>query len=126
MNENQLSEQIIGAAIEVHKEFGGPGLLESVYQTALEHELTQRGYDVQTEINQPIFYKGVKLEKQFRIDILVNSKVIVECKAVETLHPSAKSQLLTYLRLSQLKLGLIINFGASYINRGINRVANNL
>jgi len=109
MHENDISYQCIGAAIEVHKNVG-PGLLESTYENALAYDLKLLGYDVQQQVAMPFVYKEVKLDVGYRIDLLVNKKVIIEVKSVETLAPVHYAQLLTYLRLSGVKLGLLINF----------------
>ncbi len=111
MTENEISGTILDAAITVHQTIGGPGLLESYYETALAYELEQRGLDVETQKYIPIVYKGVKIGTPFRLDMLVENKVIVECKALEKNNPIFAVQVLTYLRLTNLKLGLVINFG---------------
>ena len=119
-----LTGKIIGAAIEVHKVLGGPGLLESVYEEALCEELRELGLDVKRQVLCPIIYKGKELANPFRIDILVEDKVVVECKAVSENNPLFASQCLTYMRLSNRRTGLVINFGRSQIKDGITRVAN--
>lgn len=126
MEENKLSYQIIAAAIEVHKTLGGPGLLEAVYEEALVYELDCRGLDVVRQKLIPIDYKGVTLATPLRVDILVNELVIVECKSVLDHNPIFETQLLTYLRLTNLRLGLVINFGTKYVKSGIKRVVNGL
>lgn len=120
---NQLSNQIIGAAIEVHRTLG-PGLLESAYETCLCHELTLRNIPFERHVQLPVQYKGVKLEAGYRIDILVDQLVIVELKAAERLEPIHQAQLLTYLRLRQIWLGLLINFNVPVLKHGIKRMAN--
>jgi GxxExxY protein len=125
MHENEISEKIIGAAIEVHKILG-PGLLESVYEEALCHELYLRGINFLRQQNVPIPYKGVKLGTVLRLDLLVEDKVIVDLKAKTRLSEIDKPQLLTYLRLKKLHLGLIINFHKPFLKDGIDRVVNNL
>ena len=125
MHENEISEKIIGAAIEVHKILG-PGLLESVYEEALCHELYLRGINFLRQQNVPIPYKGVKLGTVLRLDLLVEDKVIVDIKAKTRLSEIDKPQLLTYLRLKELKLGLIINFHKPFLKDGIHRLVNNL
>jgi GxxExxY protein len=125
MNENQLSYTIIGAALEIHKSVG-PGLLESAYENALIFELQKAGLNVKNQVPLPFNYKGTHLEVGYRIDLMVNNKVIVEIKSVETLLPVHYSQLLTYLRLSGLKLGILINFNSSKLSDGIHRIVNNL
>ncbi len=104
----------------------GPGLLESGYQAVLAHELRQRGLSVQTKIVIPVVYDGIQVDKGFEADIIVESKLIVEQKSVEELHPVHKKQLLTYLRLTGLKLGLLINFSSPLLKNGIARVVNGL
>lgn len=126
MNENELSYQIIGAAIEVHAQLGGPGLLEDTYEEALAFELELRGLQVQRQLGFNIHYKGRLLKKRLVIDLLVNDLVIVEVKSVEVHHPIYQRQLLTYLRQTGKHLGLVINFGADKIKGGVHRVANNL
>ena len=125
MHENEISEKIIGAAIEVHRILG-PGLLESVYEEALCHELSLRGLNFVRQQNVPIFFKGVKLGTDLRLDLLVEDKVIVDLKAKEKLSPTDKPKLLTYLRLKDKRLGLIINFHGELLRDGIYRVVNNL
>ncbi|MCC7419931.1 MAG: GxxExxY protein [Planctomycetaceae bacterium] len=126
MEENELSHQIIGAAIEVHRLLGGPGLLEDVYVESLCAELEIRGIFVAREICVPLFYKGRRLQKSYRIDVLVGNLVVVEAKAVDAIHPVHLSQCLTHLRLAGKKLGLVINFGERYVKDGVHRVANGL
>lgn len=122
--EDKLSHQIIGACIEVHRTLGGPGLLESIYEAALCHELTLRGLRIQRQKPVQVIYKGVPIKEPLFIDILVEDKVLVEVKAVEKYHPIYETQVLTYLRLSGIKLGLLVNFGAPYVKDGISRVIN--
>jgi GxxExxY protein len=124
MTENELSGVIIGAAIEVHRELGGPGLLEDVYEEALCHELQSRGLEVQRQVGVAIEYKGKLLRKRLVIDLLVNNEIIVEVKSVEAYHDIFQAQLLTYLRLTKRHLGLVINFGEKYIKDGVHRVVN--
>ncbi len=126
MNENQLSQVIVDAAIEVHRTLGGPGLLENVYREALALEIRDRGPAVECERLVPIKYKGKMLGTPLRLDLLVGELVIVECKAVIDHNPIFESQVLTYLRLTGLKLGLVINFGQRLVKHGIHRVANGL
>ena len=124
MTENLLSNRIVGAAIEVHRELGGPGLLEAVYEEALTYELKEIGLDVQRQKNLPIIYKGIELEKRFVLDLLVENKVVIEVKAVEKFNSVYASQLLTYLRLGGYRLGMLLNFGNTYLKDGIHRVVN--
>jgi len=126
MNENEISRVIYESAIEVHRELGGPGLLETVYEEALCYELQQRGLVVERQKILPIKYKGTALGNPFRIDLLVDGKVIIECKATEQYNNIFEVQVLTYLRLSNLKLGLVINFGEALVKNGIHRVVNKL
>lgn len=122
--ENQVSGAIVDAVIEVHRTLGGPGLLESVYEEALVYELEHRGLNVNRQVNLPIKYKGVQLTSQLRIDVLVEEIVIVECKAVTEYNAIFEAQLLTYLRLTNLRVGLVINFGEKLVKQGIHRVFN--
>lgn len=124
MELNEVSGQVIGAAIEVHRELG-PGLLESAYETCLVYELRQRKVEVERQIVQPVFYKGLQLECGYRLDLLVEDQVIVELKAVETILPIHQAQLLTYLKLRQRRLGLLINFNVTLLKNGIKRLLNN-
>ena len=121
MEENNLSSEIIGAAIEVHKLLG-PGLLESAYQAALARELVLRNILFEKEKALPLIYKGVKLDCGFRLDILVGGLVVVELKAVEKILPIHEAQVLTYLKLLNLKLGLILNFNVPVLKEGIKRL----
>ena len=126
MGENETSRAIVGAAIEVHRTLGGPGLLESVYEEALVWELRQVGCRVERQVQTPILYKSLTLSTPLRIDLLVNSVVIVECKAVSMYLELFEIQTLTYLRLRNLRLGLVINFGERLVKDGIHRVVNGL
>ena len=121
MNENEISKVIIGCAIEVHKQLG-PGLLESAYQECLYYELIQAGLHVQKEKPMPIVYKEVKLDHGYRIDLLVENKVVVEIKTVEELNDVHTAQVLTYLKLGNYKLGLLLNFNVSLLKEGIKRI----
>jgi GxxExxY protein len=125
VHENEISKKIIGCAIEVHRILG-PGLLESVYEDALCHELNLQGIKFKRQQNIPVPYKGIKLNSDLRLDLLVEDKVIVELKAKEKLSPIDKPKLLTYLRLSDKHLGLIINFHSEMLRDGIKRVVNRL
>jgi GxxExxY protein len=119
--EEELTGQIIGAAIEVHKQLG-PGLLESTYQTCLCRELEMRGISFECQKPLPLEYKGVRLECGYRIDLLVAGLVIVEIKSVEALAPIHEAQLLTYLKLTGVKIGLLINFNVVVLKSGIRRL----
>jgi GxxExxY protein len=117
---NRISGSIVDAAIKVHKELG-PGLLEKVYEACLAHELEKRGLRVERQVEQGVIYDGVVLDSGFKLDLLVESAIIVELKAVETLLPVHSAQILTYLRLSDLRLGLLMNFNVSLLKDGILR-----
>ena len=119
---DELATITVDAAFNVHKEIG-PGLLESAYEACLVQELKSRGINVKTQINLPITYKGLELKDAYRIDILVENSLVVEVKSIETLLPVHKQQLLTYLRFSGYRLGLLINFNAGLIKDNIKRVA---
>jgi GxxExxY protein len=123
MTENELATKIIGAAIEVHKQLG-PGLLESTYEACLVYELKQMGLEVMQQFALPVIYKEVKLDAGYRIDVVVESKVIIEIKSIEALAAIHTAQILTYLKLKDLKLGLLINFNEVLLKNGIKRVLN--
>lgn len=125
MNENDLSYKTIGAALEIHKVVGA-GLLESAYENALAFELREIGLEVKQQVPMPFVYKDVKQDVGYRIDLVINDKILVEVKSVETLAPVHYAQTLTYLKLSGLKLGLLINFNTSVLKDGIHRIVNNL
>jgi GxxExxY protein len=125
-SENEISYVIIGRAIEVHRTLGGPGLLESVYEEALAWELEQAGLRVQRQLTVPITYKDHTPAAPLRIDLLVEDKVIVECKATTQYNILFEAQVLTYLKLMNLKLGLVVNFGEQVVKDGVHRVANGL
>ena len=124
--ENEISHKIIGAAIEVHKILGGPGLLESIYESCLCKKLVLQGLRVQNQLAVPINYKGFSVRDPLYIDILVDGLVIVEVKATEKIHSIHEVQLLTYLRLTDHRLGLLINFGQEFVKDGIRRLVNGL
>lgn len=124
-NENDISYDIRGAAFKVHTALG-PGLLESVYETSLAYELSEMGYDVQTQKGVPMVYKEIRFETGYQLDLLINNLVIVEIKSVDTLLDVHHKQLLTYLKLSDKKLGLLINFNSSSLKDSIIRIVNNL
>jgi GxxExxY protein len=126
MTENEISKIIIECAIEAHRTLGGPGLLESVYEEALVWELEQRRLKVRRQVDFPIPYKGRKLSKHFRMDVLVEELVLVDTKAVTKYDDIFEAQMLTYLRLTGLKLGMVINFGQRLLKDGIHRVVNGL
>lgn len=122
--EDLLTEQIIGAAIEVHQTLG-PGLLESAYESCLCHELSLRGMPFRRQVELPVRYKNVRLECGYKIDVLVQGLVVVELKAVESLQPVHDAQILTYLKLAQLSVGLLLNFHAPTLKQGLRRIVNN-
>jgi len=125
MDENDISYDIRGAAFKIHNELG-PGLLESVYEAALSFELEQMGYEIKNQVGIPMKYKEISFDIGFRLDILVNNLVIIEIKSVEALADVHHKQLLTYLKLSNKKLGLLINFNSSSLKNSIVRIVNNL
>jgi GxxExxY protein len=125
MTENQIAAAIVDATFKIHTTLG-PGLLESVYQAVLDYELQKRGLRVTQQVGLPLHYEGVKLELGFRVDLIVDEKVIIEIKSVEALAPVHKRQLLTYLKLMDLRLGLLINFNVELMKNGIHRVVNKL
>jgi GxxExxY protein len=122
---NRITEQIIGAAIEVHRALG-PGLLESAYEACLAFELVERGLQVERQKPLPLVYKQVELDCGYRLDLFVEDSVIVEIKAVDQLAPIHQAQLLSYLKLADCKVGLLINFNVKLLKNGIRRVVNNL
>jgi GxxExxY protein len=128
MNVNELNERsgaVVDAAMKVHSALG-PGLLESAYQACLTHELQLRGLQVMTQIALPVTYRGIRLEVGYRIDLLVDNAVVVEVKAIAKVQPVHHAQLLSYLRLSGHRLGLLINFHEIHLKHGIKRMVNDL
>ena len=125
MHENELASDIIGAAIEVHRMLG-PGLLESAYHECMKHELSLRCINWESEVQIAVAYKGLVIDQAYRADLLVGNKVLVELKSVDSVNDVHKAQLLTYLRLTDRRLGLLINFKVSLIKNGILRVVNKL
>jgi len=125
MTENEIATVILDAAFKIHRTLG-PGLLESVYQATLDFELQKRGLRVLQQVGLPVYYEEIKLELGFRVDLIVADKVIVEIKSIEALAPVHKKQLLTYLRLMNLRLGLLLNFNVELMKNGIQRVVNGL
>jgi GxxExxY protein len=125
MTENQIAVAVVDAAFKIHTTLG-PGLLESVYESTLEYELRKRGLSVRRQISLPVYYEGLKLELGYRVDLIVGDKVIIEIKSIEALAPIHKRQLLTYLRLANMRLGLLINFNVERVKDGIQRVVNGL
>ncbi|MEA3420557.1 MAG: GxxExxY protein [Acidobacteriota bacterium] len=125
MTENEIVKIVVDASIKVHRALG-PGLLESVYEIVLVHELAMRGLKVERQVPIPIEYNGLKFQEGFRADIVVEEKIILELKSVENIQPVHKKQLLTYLKLADMRLGLLINFGSALLKDGISRVVNGL
>ncbi|HTQ65309.1 MAG TPA: GxxExxY protein [Puia sp.] len=124
MDTNQITGSIIDASIQIHKHLG-PGLFESVYLEILCYELRKRGLDVKNQVAIPVFYDNLKMDIGFRADLIVEKKIIVEIKSLETIAPVHKKQVLTYLRLSNLRIGLLINFNEELLKEGITRLFNN-
>jgi GxxExxY protein len=125
MTENEIATQVVDAAFKIHTTLG-PGLLETVYEVVLAHELQKRGLRVERQVPIPIAWETIKFNEGFRADLIVEGKVIVELKSIETVAPVHKKQVLTHLRLTNLKLGLLINFGEELIKDGISRIVNGL
>jgi GxxExxY protein len=125
LNENAIAKQIVDAAFRIHTTLG-PGLLESVYETILSYELTRRGLQVARQQAIPIVYENVRMDEGFRADLIVENLVIVEIKSIEALAPIHGKQLLTYLKLADKRLGLLINFNVTLIKDGIRRIVNRL
>lgn len=121
--ENTIAKDVVDSAFKIHSTLG-PGLLESVYEILLAHELRSRGFEVERQRPIPLIYNGLRFEEGFRADLWINGRVIVEIKSIDELAPVHSKQVLTYLRLTNLKLGLLINFGAPYIREGIERIIN--
>ena len=125
ITENELSNRVIGIAIDIHKALG-PGLLESSYKECLFHKLVQAGYQVEKEKPMPLIYEGIKLNVGYRIDLLIDRKLVIEVKSVQALNDIDLAQTLTYLRLGNFKLGLLMNFNVVRLKDGVKRVVNNL
>jgi GxxExxY protein len=121
--DSDLTHQIIGCAIEVHRILG-PGLLESVYEAALFHEVSLRGIQCERQVLVPVVYKGLKLNAGIRLDLRIAGRVVVEVKSVERLHQIHRAQLLTYLKLTGLRIGLLLNFNVEFLRNGMRRVVN--
>ena len=126
VSENEIARVTVDAAVEVHRTLGGPGLLEKLYEEALVHELRLRRLQVERQVPVPVLYKGLRLSSDLRVDIVVEGIVLVECKAAEENHSVFLAHALTYLRLTGLKLALVINFGQPTLKNGILRVVNGL
>lgn len=125
LSENDVSGAVIDCAIKIHQALG-PGLLESAYERILVYELRKRGYSVETQVSVPLRYEDIQIDEGFRADIIVNGLVLVELKSVEKLSPVHKKQVLTYLKLTGIRLGLLINFGEALLKDGVVRVANGM
>jgi len=125
MDENEISSVVVDCALKLHKALG-PGLLESVYEVILAKELEKRGLKVKRQVLIPITFNGETFDQGFRADLIIEDKVIIELKSVENLSPVAHKQLLTYLKLTNLKLGLVLNFGESLMKQGTHRVINGI
>lgn len=123
MNENEIGKIVVDCAVRLHKELG-PGLLETVYEVLLSHELESRGLKVNRQVSIPISYKGIRFDEGFRADIVVEDKVILELKSVESTSKVHKRQVLTYLKLTNMKLGYLLNFGEALMKDGIARLLN--
>jgi GxxExxY protein len=125
LKENEIAKEVVDAAFKIHTTLG-PGLLESVYEAVLAFELRKRGFNLQRQALLPVAYDGIQIDEGFRADLIVEGKVILELKSVEIVKPVHKKQLLTYLRLADMRLGLLMNFGAALIRDGITRIVNGL
>ena len=125
MTENEIGKVVVDAAVQVHRELG-PGLLETVYEVILTHELRQRGLEIERQVPVAIEHRGITFDEGFRADIVVEGKVILELKSVEHVNSAHKKQVLTYLRLTDMKLGYLLNFGEALMKDGITRIVNQL
>jgi GxxExxY protein len=125
MTENELAAIVVEACFQIHRRIG-PGLLESAYRHLLKHLLQKQGLSVEVEMDVPVEWEGVQLDAGFRADLMVEGRLIVELKSVERLAPVHSKQLLTYLRLTGIRLGLLINFGEAYLKDGVHRIANGM
>ena len=125
MLEDDIGRKVVHSAYRVHRDLG-PGLIESVYEIALAYELREQGVAVDRQVSVPLVYRGIRFDEGFRIDLLVESKVILEIKSIEAMNNAHRKQLLTYLRLSGHKLGFLLNFGQALMKQGIVRMANRL
>ena len=125
MTENEISQIVVEEAIHIHKSIG-PGMLESAYVHCLNYRLMKRGLNMKREVPIPLIFEDVKLECDYRADLVIESKVVIEVKSIETIAPLHLAQILTYLRFSNLKLGMLLNFNSLLMKDGIRRVANNL
>ncbi len=125
MTENEIGKIVVDAVIAVHRELG-PGLLETVYEAVLADELQQRGLHIERQIPVPIACRGIRFDEGFRADLVIEGKVILELKSVTQVNDAHKKQLLTYLRLTGIKLGFLLNFGEAFMKNGITRIVNGL
>lgn len=125
MTENEIGKIVVDTALNIHRELG-PGLLETVYESVLTYELEKQGLHVKRQVPVPIEYRGIKFDEAFRADIIIENKVILELKSMETINNAHKKQLLTYLRLTGMKLGFLLNFGEGLMKNGIIRIVNKL
>jgi len=125
MTENEIGSRVIKAAVQIHRKIG-PGLMESVYEAIMAQQLCKKGFEVKRQVAIPIEFDGVRFTEGFRADLIIENKVIVELKCVETIHGAHKKQLLTYLRLSGIRLGYLLNFSESLMKQGIYRTVNRL
>ena len=125
MNENELSRIIVDRSLKIHRALG-PGLLESVYEKILFYEMTNSNIKCKRQVDIPVFYENIKMDIGFRADLIIEDKVIIELKSVEKILPVHKKQVLTYLKITGMKLGLLINFNVELIKNGITRIVNNL
>jgi len=125
MTENEISYKVIGTCLKLHTALG-PGLLESAYEEALSYDLIQEGFEVKRQVPMPMHYKEVKMDVGYRVDLLIDQKVIIELKSIEKIAPVHFAQTLTYLKLAELKLALLINFNTKHLKDGIHRIVNNL
>jgi len=123
LHENEIADRVLDVAFSLHRDLG-PGLLESVYEVLLAHALEEEGLKVQRQVIIPIHYKNIKLDEGFRADLIVEEKIILELKSVERTNPAHKKQLLTYLKLSNLNLGYLLNFGEALMKDGVTRIIN--
>jgi GxxExxY protein len=123
IKENELAREVVNTSFQIHKELG-PGLFESVYEEILNFELLNAGFKIQRQKTIPVVWKGIKLDLGFRADLIVNDKLLVEIKSIADVAPVHQKQVLTYLRLTKIKLGLLINFNESLIKYGIQRIVN--
>lgn len=125
MHENEIAVKILDVCFDIHRKLG-PGLLESIYEEILKHELEAAGFSVARQKSIPVVWKSIRLETGFRLDLIVNDKVLIELKSVDALAPVHAKQVMTYLKLTGIKLGLLINFNEDYLKTGVKRIVNHL